>query len=309
MGTAPNLHSPRPASVGFSNMRLAPRLGVSREACGNPSCSGGWLTFLKDRRRPVFDGRWACTAACVEELVKRSVRRESAEGGASQAASDHRHRIPLGLILLGQGWITQAQLERALDMQRRAGTGRIGYWLVDVCGFEQTCITRALSLQWGCPTLTAEGFDPAAMALAVPRLLLEQLGILPLRIAASRILYLAFADQLDAAAAFAMERMSALKVQSGVLGEAEWAAARQRIYESSFVDCAFEHAPTQASLSTKIASVVTRTQPRASRLVRVHQFYWLRMWLESGAMSAADGGFPATREDILDRVYTVGTEQ
>jgi hypothetical protein len=52
-----------------------------------------------------------------------------------------------------------------------------------------------------------------------------------------------------------------------------------------------------------IASVLGRVRPRASRLVRVHQFYWLRMWLETGAMGAGDGGIPRSREDVLDGIY------
>ena len=47
-------------------------------------------------------------------------------------------------------------------------------------------------MQWNCPVLTIEGFEPQAMALVMPRLFVEELNLLPLRIAASRMLYLAF---------------------------------------------------------------------------------------------------------------------
>ena len=63
---------------------------------------------------------------------------------------------------------------------------------------------------------------------------------------------------------------------------------------------------THEDLARRVASVVQRMQPRASRLVRVHQFYWLRMWLESGAMRTGDGGVPRTKEDVADRIYVVG---
>jgi hypothetical protein len=62
-------------------------------------------------------------------------------------------------------------------------------------------------------------------------------------------------------------------------------------------------------MSGKITLALGKLQPRASRMVRVHQFYWLRMWLETGAMSTRDGGVPVTKEDVVDRIYTVGYEQ
>jgi hypothetical protein len=210
--------------------------------------------------------------------------------------------------LLAQGLITQPQLQHALDAQRRAGRGRIGSWLVAECGLKEERVTRALGLQWNCPVLPMEGFDPAAMALLAPRELVKRVGMLPLRIAGGRILYLAFEDQMDASAAFAMERMSGLKVESGLVDGGQLKTAWRRLRECDFVDAAFEQVPDIESMSGKITLALGKLQPRASRLVRVHQFYWLRMWLETGAMSTRDGGIPATKEDVVDRVYSVGTE-
>jgi hypothetical protein len=280
-----------------------------RAVCGNAACTRGWLRLLKDRRRPMFEGRWGCSAACMEAIVEAAVRRELGEGHVAEEDRTHHHRVPLGLVLLAQGLITQPQLQHALDIQRRAGHGRIGSWLVAECGLKEERVTRALGLQWNCPVLPMEGFDPGAMALLAPKLLVEKLEMVPLRIAGRRILYLAFEDRLDASAAFAMERMSGLKVESGLADGAQLKAARQRLCECEFVDAAYEQVADIESMSSKITSALGRHQPRASRLVRVHQFYWLRMWLERGAMSTRDGGVPATKEDVVDRIYTVGYEQ
>jgi hypothetical protein len=237
------------------------------------------------------------------------VRREFGEQDAEEQDSEHPHRLPLGLILLAQGWITQAQLQRALDRQRRAGKGHIGGWLTEECGLDHNYITRGLGVQWGCPVLSTEGFDPDRMALAAPKLLVEQTGMLPLRMAGERTLYLGFAERLDPAAALAMELMSELKVESGLMDPVQWKIARQRLCKCEFVEAGFEQVAEIESLPRKIAAAVNTMQPLASRLVRVHQFYWLRMWLESAAMRTRDGGVPGSREDVADRLYTVGTEQ
>lgn len=280
-----------------------------RDLCGNPACSRGWLSFLKDRRRPVFEGRWGCTAKCVERLVEAAIRRESSDRDDSQDGSEHRHRVPLGLILLAQGWITHPQLRHALDMQRRAGKGRIGQWLIEECGLEEGRVTHALGVQWRCPVLSLDGFDPEAMALAVPKALVESVGIVPLRVAGGRILYLGFEDRLDDSIAFAMKRMCGHHVESGLMGGEQWRAAKAILCECDFVDSTFEQVRNIEEMSRKVAFSVGKAQPRASRFVRVHEFYWLRMWLESGAMSTCHGGIPATKEDVVDRLYTVGLEQ
>jgi len=211
--------------------------------------------------------------------------------------------MPLGLILLQQGSITHAQLQRALDLQQRAGAGRIGRWLIEQYGIQQDCVTRALGVQWGCPVLAVDGFDTCAMALAAPRLLVERLGMLPLRIAGGRILYLAFAGRPDASVAFAMERMSGLKVECGLVDGAAWQAARERLCASDFVEAVFDPVADSESLATKVAATLSRLRPVSSRLVRLHRFFWLRMWLETGAMGAGNGGIPTTREDVVDRIY------
>ena len=305
----PLLTSARGATGAFTPSQSIARCETpERIECGNLTCSAGWLRGLrtwKDRRRPIFEDQWGCSARCIEALVEDAMRRESRDAAADAQAGPHRHRVPLGLVLLASGLITHPQLQHALAMQRRAGAGRIGRWLVDEFGLEEHCVTRALSLQWSCPVLSTEGFDPRAMALAMPRSLIESLRLVPLRIVSDRLLYLGFEDRMDASASLAIEQMCGLKVESGLVDGTHLAAARRRLLECEFVPEVSSQADDVASIAEKIAALVRTVQPRASRLVRVHGVYWLRMWLESGAMRTRSGGMPATPEDVQDHVYTV----
>ena len=63
---------------------------------------------------------------------------------------------PAGPGHAGQGWITGAQLRRALEAQKAAGGGRLGHWLVRQQGVSEQLVTRALGLQWSCPVLGLE---------------------------------------------------------------------------------------------------------------------------------------------------------
>jgi hypothetical protein len=245
----------------------------------------------------------------MQTMVETAIRRETTETVFTVGSREHRHRMPLGLILLAQGWITNEQLQHALDLQRRAGQGRIGEWLIAKCGVDQDRVLRGLGLQWQSPVLSVAGFDPAAMTWTVPKALIERTGVVPLRIASGRILYLGWEDRPDAAVAFAIARMSGLRVESGLVDTAELGRARQQLCGCPFVKATVEQVGNTELLAQRMASVLARMRPRASHLVRVHHLYWLRMWLEMGSMSPREGDVPATGDDVVDCVYLVGSEQ
>jgi hypothetical protein len=276
-----------------------------RRLCGNVECASGWTIPWRNRRRPIFEGQWGCSGRCVLEITRASVQRELGEGTESAPAVPHRHRVPLGLLMLAQGWITHPQLRKALEAQRENGTGRIGDWLQSECGVEPELVTRGLSMQWGCPVLTTEGFAAETMALVAPRIFVENLGLLPLRVAGSHILYIGFEERLDASAAFAIEKMTDLKVESGLVTGAQIRSARNRLLECDAVEMKLVTVADKDVLAARMTALLEQKQPVASRLVRVHQYYWMRMWLERGAVGKM-GSLPGTGEDVTDHVFVIG---
>ncbi len=206
--------------------------------------------------------------------------------------------------MLAQGWITHPQLQKALTAQRESGTGRIGDWLTSECGVGADQITRGLSMQWGCPVLTTEGFSPALMALVMPKMFIEQFEVMPLRVAGSRILYLGSSNRLDASVAFAVEQMTEMKVESGVVEGALYESARDRLLGCEEIEEKLETVDDKDAMAAKITAILEHKQPIASRLVRLHQYYWLRIWLEKSGLGRA-GNLPATGEDIRDYIFAV----
>src|SRR6201995_611512 len=76
--------------------------------CANPGCRSGWLHLFRKRSTPIFEGGWTCSPECTEARVQGALRREL--DGHGMANDTHHHRIPLGLLMLEQGWITRRQL-------------------------------------------------------------------------------------------------------------------------------------------------------------------------------------------------------
>ena len=244
--------------------------------CANPACATSWLQLWRSRSAPIFEGGWNCSPACTMERAEIAVARELEGRGA--ALEQHRHRVPLGLLMLEHGWITSAQLRSALEGQRAHKAGRLGHWLMVKEGVSERLIARALGLQWSCPVLPLDAHDAEGMAPALPRLFVDAFGALPMRVAAGRLLYMGFEGRPDPVLALAVERMSGLRVESGLVEGSRFRAAHQRLLEARFPPVELVEAASEAALVRALARAVERAKPVESRLVRVHDCLWLRMW-------------------------------
>lgn len=254
--------------------------------CANPACESGWLHLMRRRSVPIFEGGWSCSPACTRGLVDTAIRRER-EGRAAVGADPRSHRIPLGLVMLEQGWISAAQLRRAIEAQRAAAGGRLGGWLVRREGVREETVTRALGLQWSCPVLGLDQHDPEAMTGFLPRLFVDAFGALPLRAAARKLLYLGFEERLDPALALAVERMTGMRVESGVLQGSLFRAAHTRMLAARFPQVELIEAASEPAAAQAMARSVEKARPLDARLVRAHECLWLRMW-----MRPATGPYP-----------------
>lgn len=255
--------------------------------CSNPDCRAGWLRLSRSRSAPMFEGGWCCSPECTRTQVETALRREMGSRVAAQQV--HRHRIPLGLAMLDQRWITPGQLRGSLAAQRQAGAGRLGHWLRRE-GVSERLIARALGLQWSCPVLSVDGQLAESVTVLLPRLFVDAFGALPLRVAADRILYLGFEDRLDPALALAVETMTGLRVESGVVEESPFRRAHARALEARYPAVELVEAASEAALAAVLAKAIERARPVASRLVRVHDCIWLRMILrpQSGPVPGLD---------------------
>ena len=269
------------------------------ETCANPGCGTGWLHLWRSRSAPVFEGGWNCSAGCTASRVAAAVSRELDGRGSSQES--HRHRIPLGLVMLEQGWITSGQLRQALDAQKVAGGGRLGQWLVRQQGVSEHLVTRALGLQWSCPVLALDFHDAEGLTALVPRLFVDSFGALPLRVAAGKLLYLGFEDRLDPVLALGVERMSGLRVESGLVQGSLFGPAHSRMLNERFPPVELIEAGSEAAMVHALAGAIERVRPVESRLVRVHDCLWLRMWKRPQA-----GAMPE-RGSVDDLICSIGT--
>ena len=115
--------------------------------------------------------------------------------------------------------------------------------------------------------LALENHDAAGLASVMPRLFFDAFGALPLRLAARRLLYLGFEESLDPVLALAMERMTGLRVESGIVQGSLFSAAHTRMLRCAFPQVELVEAVSEPAAALALTQSIERLRPVASRLV------------------------------------------
>ena len=268
-------------------------------SCANPACSSGWLLPWRSRSRPILDGRWTCSPKCTEALLETAVARELEE--LQQARAIHRPRIPLGLALVEQGWISAEQLRNGLERQRQSRSSRLGSVLLQQHALNEERLARGLGVQWSCPVLDLKGFEPARMAPVLPRLLVDAYGALPVRLGGRSVFYLAFEESPDPTIALALERMNGLRVDCGFITDSQFRSAHASLLSAPFPPVTLVEAASPGAAVHAFGREIERRLPVTSRLVRVREFLWLRLWHRNPSYPIPQRG------EVEDLVCSIGS--
>jgi hypothetical protein len=169
-------------------------------------------------------------------------------------------------------------------------------WLQREHGIEERVITRALAVQWSTPVLSIEGHSGQKVAPLVPRLLIDAFSFLPLRRAGQALLYVGFEDRIDHCVGLAIERMTSLKVEAGVVDSRDFAAAHSLMLSSIFPPARLVEAAGVEAMAATLTRILEAAKPVQSRLVRMRDYLWLRMW--SRRDGSAGAGIHGV-EDVL----------
>jgi hypothetical protein len=148
--------------------------------------------------------------------------------------------------------------------------------------------------------LPLEFHDAEALTSLVPRLFVDAFGALPLRVAAGKLLYLGFEDRLDPVLALSVERITGLRVESGLVAESFFTPAHSRMLAAEFPPVELIEAASAASAAQALARSLERARPLGSRLVRVHDCLWLRMWSKRQTGALPEQG------SIQDLICSIG---
>ena len=157
---------------------------------------------------------------------------------------------PLGELLIRKGWLNTAQLNAALEEQRRTKEF-LGALLVRKGWLREDQFLQTLAEQFdmACVNLDQETMDPTLIGRFPPALLRER-SCLPMRVAGSEIL-VAIANPLDAWAISELERAAGFRKVRLVLASAsQIESARLRLERQAVQALGHPTPPTPPPRST-----------------------------------------------------------
>jgi hypothetical protein len=227
-----------------------------------------------------------CSDACWSSVLRQRIERELAAYDPGGMVT-HVHRVPLGLVLLSMGAITEVELQTALEQQRQAKQGRIGDWLRKGTELGEKEITRALGMQWNCPIFDLAAYRP--QAAEIPRELTEIYRILPLPARNRGLLYLAFDLALNPVASYAVQHITGLRVEAGLAGESAFQEAWTRSLATQAPAAAIIAPRTNEELVEAAASVLQDQDVSDASIARLHQHLWLRAFIANDEQTGPGG--------------------
>jgi Type II secretion system (T2SS), protein E, N-terminal domain len=180
--------------------------------------------------------------------------------------------------MLSRQQLTNRQLRSALETQAISGR-RLGECLEKLGFASEQQVTAALGLQWACPVLTLRDFPDWACADRLPYRLLESFRMLPVQfVAATRTFHIAFCDDIDYRALFAIGQMLDCHTEACLISRSAMDRALEQIgRERGPGDFLFEgwrQAPEMARIT---CSYVLKLGARDVRVVTCGGIIWARL--------------------------------
>lgn len=247
--------------------------------CGDRACTSmrrWWRRLVWRRGRIRLHEVWYCAPQCFEHAVEDCITRAQRSNGA---AAGVRHRIPLGLLMISRGHLTNQQLRTALEAQRASGCERLGQHLERLGYATESQVTAALGLQWSCPVLLNPGAIDLRAVRMLPYRLLERYRILPLQfVEASRVFHLAFCEGVDYNALCAIEQMIRCRTEPCLVGRSVMDKMLEQIgQQARHGDFLFEGWRPASDMARIASNYALKLGAEETRIVSCNGCIWVRL--------------------------------
>ncbi|HMK23172.1 MAG TPA: hypothetical protein VK466_12625, partial [Terriglobales bacterium] len=195
------------------------------------------------------------------------------------------HRVPLGLLLLSRGDLSEDQLQIALEAQHAGPAHKIGEWLQLLQFATEQQVLIALGLQWAMPLLSSPQSGRPGVARFLPAVLRRDLGLVPVRfLESTRELYVATSEKVDYTILTELEHMLDCRILPCLVSErvmSSWLAADRDVQDD--VAQHFDRCTNPSEMARIICSYSARLDCEDLRMAHCGSHIWVRLAHRQGA--------------------------
>jgi hypothetical protein len=215
---------------------------------------------------------WFCSPRCLEESLEAHLRGCFFE---DHRLAPIRTTMPMGLMMLARGVISDPQLRDAMAMQRSSGE-KIGACLQRLGFVSFQDIASVVATQWGCPVFPADSVQPGCSML-VPLSLIERYRMLPVHLVGQgRRLFVGFCDKVNHSALISIEHMLGCDTEACIIPEPKLIEVLDYRKRDTTGEVAVSRPTTAAETSRMIRSYAQQTGAEGIRLRAVDGNIWVR---------------------------------
>jgi hypothetical protein len=231
-----------------------------------------------------MQGKWYCSDSCFASAAEKEI---SMLLPQESVQPDRASRMPLGLILVGRGFLTGEQLRAASDEQKESG-GEIGEILVRLGFVTETQVASMRAIQWGCPVFAlANQTIPSGIPIPMP--LMRRYSMIPLHFTPARnLLLVGFVHCVEYGLLYAIERMTGHKTEPCFVTPADFQLGmdeRKRMLRppSSFVSggLEFENSRTAGEMAQALCKSAVEGELEEALIARCKDYLWARLKCDS----------------------------
>jgi hypothetical protein len=237
--------------------------------------------FLNRRHPPRYEGHAFCGKSCLQTHIENDL---TEKWRWLQLEKDRKIPRPkLGTILMQTAFITQDQLEKAVQLQKQTREGRIGEWLLRLGFVEEHQITAALSKQYGLPVINLRNSNANTDAVRmIPGKVAKCSGIIPVGFDDSQA---ALRVAVSAPVSFSSQEAIRRMVRKGIVAYIGDQSVIQQLLEQWYEpeDLDLNNIPTFGSLEqmiemgSEMVTIAINNRAQNIQAELVQDFLWMRL--------------------------------
>lgn len=243
--------------------------------CSHPQCSTGasWANMLRRTSGFWFEQQWFCSPRCLEETIEQHL--------LACFHEDHRPApvrttMPMGLMMLARGIISDLQLHNALELQRSSGE-KIGACLQRLSDISFDDIASVVAAQWGCPVFPAASVQ-LGCSMLVPCSLMERYRMAPVHLVSQgHRLFIGFCDKVNHTALIAVEHMLDCDTEACIIPEPKLLNVLEYRKRDTDGEVAVSRPSSATETARMILSYAQQTSAEDIRLRAVEGNIWVRI--------------------------------
>jgi hypothetical protein len=225
-------------------------------------------------------GCWYCGSACFTTAAEE---RLSSLMSSGLAQSSHFSRMPLGLILIGRGWLTAAQLKEAIGEQKEAG-GRIGEVLTRHGFASEKQLAAGLATQWGCPVYSVPK-HLVEVGIQIPTTLMQLHSAIPLHfVGAKKLLLVGFVHGIEYGLLYSIEQMTGCQTRCCFVTQSDFLLQMQQRElvqeqrgDEAPIEIKYETVQTPAEIAGILSSNAVDLKADEATIERCKGYFWARL--------------------------------